>query len=154
MNSVEQYHNHTLTQVWIEGIGSDAHPFYPDRNSYIINAAGGGWRVHTSCCFQNGLRVYGNSNCESLLPTQSQVYFNQKITFSPNPFTTQLTINSETALQDADFKLYTVQGQLVSEKNFHGTNATVSREKLSAGSYFAQLFEKGKLVKVEKLMVN
>jgi len=157
LNSITLYHGNSLKQVWIEGVGTTAHPFYPDYNMYAVVSSGGGYRVNTRCSFQNSGHVFGNVEfCgTTALATTNNVILNQNIVFSPNPFAAELIINSNQVLQDATFQLYTLQGQLVREdKNLNGKTIIVRREKLSSGMYFAQLHQKGHLVKVAKLFVD
>lgn len=153
------YYHRTFTQKWIEGVGSNAHPFYPERNMYSVLSASGGYNFYTRCSFQDGEHIYGEADCPDVMTQFLNVtdndYSNQHIVFSPNPFTTELTVSSELFLQNASFKLYNLQGQLVREmKNLSGQKIIVNRENLNSGLYFAQLFENDKLIKSGKMMVD
>lgn len=154
LRSVESYCGDNLTLIWIEGVGSDKHPFYPDFNMGNVCSAGGGYGIYTECSFQNGEHIYGDSNCSSLLNTNITNEIATKIDFSPNPFTTQLTIQSENEFQDVTLKLYSSVGQLVREtKNLSGKNIVITRENLKSGLYFAELQENGKIVKTTKIII-
>ncbi|WP_298223504.1 T9SS type A sorting domain-containing protein [Flavobacterium sp.] len=146
----------TLTQTWIEGVGSIAHPFRPAFNMYNGLSASGGHSVNLVCSFQDGQHVYGNEDCTlQFLSTYQNVVSAAAIAFSPNPLISELTISSESSLQNATFKLYNIQGQLVREiNNLSGNSITVNRENLSSGLYFVQLFENNKLIKDTKLLVE
>jgi hypothetical protein len=147
-------------QTWIEGVGSNAHPFYPDFFMYApVFSSGGGYRVYTQCSFQNGVHVFGDTEyCGTFAATMGvaqHVFSKTAITFSPNPFVGTLTIDSEVALQNASFKLYNLQGRLVKEVgNLNGRKMTVSRENLNSGMYLAQLSENGKIIKSTQIMVD
>jgi Secretion system C-terminal sorting domain len=157
LNSIELFCGSRLTQIWVEGVGSNKHPFYPDYNIYIVCSSGGGYNVFTKCSFQNGEHVYGNPDCATAveLGVNEEQLSNQKITFSPNPFTTELIIQSEIAFSDSTFKMYNAVGQLVREMNNQsGKSIVLNRENLNSGLYFFQLFEKGKLVTSAKIMVD
>lgn len=157
LKSSEEYCGQNLTMVWIEGVGSNKHPFYPEHNMYNVCSAGGGLMVFTKCSFQNGEHVYGNANCSNTieLGVNEEQFSNQNVTFSPNPFTTALTIQSETAFSDSTLKLYNSVGQLVKEMtNQSGKEIVLNKENLNNGLYFIQLFEKGKLVKSSKVLVE
>jgi hypothetical protein len=157
LHSVELYHEETLKMIWIEGVGTTAHPFYPDYNMRTVASSGGGYQIRTRCSFQDGEHVFGNANCvpTSTLATETQTAVVPQIVFAPNPFVTELTISSETALQNATFKLYDVQGRVVKQlNNINAKKATLNRENLNRGLYFAQLFENGKLVKTAKLVID
>lgn len=153
-----QYHR-TFTMRWIEGVGSNAHPFYPQRNMFSVLSASGGYNYNTSCSFQDGAQIYGNPEyCGSLaapLATETNAMAMRDISFSPNPFTTSFTIDTGVALQNASLKFYNVTGQLVREiTNLNGQKITINRESLNSGLYFAQLFQDGQPIKTAKLIVD
>lgn len=157
LRSVELYHDEQLKQIWIEGVGTTAHPFYPERNMYAVASSGGGYQIRTRCSFQNGEHIYGNANCapSSALSTATATLSQSNITFTPNPVVTQLTISSDLDLQNVTLKLYNAQGQLVRETaNLNGKLLVINRENLATGLYVAQLSKDGKLLKTAKLMVN
>jgi hypothetical protein len=156
LHSIELYFGYSLVQVWIEGVGSVAHPFYPGRNMLNVTSSSGGLIISTTCSFQNGLHIYGNANCPAMqLNTIDQELLTNQIVISPNPFATELTISSDIDFQNATFKLYNSQGRLVREINhLHGQKITINRENLSSGLYFAQLLENNQLIKTSKMMVD
>lgn len=157
LHSVELYHEETLKMIWIEGVGTTAHPFYPDYNMRTVASSGGGYQIRTRCSFQNGEHIYGNANCapSSALSTITEILSESNITFTPNPVVTQLTISSDLELQNVTLKLYNAQGQLVRETaNLNGKLLVINRENLATGLYVAQLSKDGKLLKTAKLMVN
>jgi hypothetical protein len=146
---------HALTQIWIEGVGTNKHPFYPNHNMYSFMSAGGGVNITTDCVYQNGVHIFGGESCEAMLLTETETYSSQNIVFSPNPFATEMTISSAISLQNATLKLYNLQGQLIREINsLNGQKITINRENLIDGFYFVQLFENNKLVKSGKMMVD
>ena len=149
-------HDIDLTQTWIEGVGSPAHPFRPTCNMYNALSSSGGRSINLVCSFQDGQHIYGNQDCEALLlDTEENVVANSGVNFSPNPFVNKLVIRSETLLQNATFNLYNMQGQLVHQiGNLSGFSVSVNHENLSSGLYFAQLFENNKLIKTSKLIVQ
>ncbi len=154
LKRVELYYGNVLTQTWIEGVGSNSHPFYPDYNMYNVMSAGGGYNIVTKCSFQNGEHIYGNPDCATFLNTNQQNQIASNIDFSPNPFTTTLNINSEIGFQDVTLKMYNSIGQLVRENtNLKGQNITIDRENLESGLYLIQLFENNKLLKTSKVLI-
>ena len=150
--------HYVLTQVWIEGVGSEADSLFPERNMFNVASASGGVKYKTYCSFQNGAHIYGEADCPELqitLSTENQAYQAQKIIFAPNPMLTELTISSTLALQNATLKLYNLQGQLIREMNhLDGEKIMVSRGNLASGMYFAQLSEDGKPIKTSKITVD
>lgn len=148
-----------VKQIWIEGMGTNKHPFYPEQNMTApFLSSSGGTMIYIDCVYQNEEHVFGNSDCTSMLSmlsTTNVADAGQKVVFSPNPVATEITIDSQLELQNASLKIYNMQGQLVKEvSNFSGKKLIVSREKLSSGLYLAQLFEEGKLIKTSKLVVE
>lgn len=157
LKSTEEYCGERLTQVWIEGVGSDKHPFYPDYSMYNVCSASGGTMVFTKCSFQNGEHIFGNPDCLSFIPlgVEESDTVSDNISVSPNPFDSELSIESAIAFDNVSLKLYNTVGQLVREiNNISGQRITLNRENLNSGLYFIQLFEKGKLIKASKVLVN
>ncbi|MBK8600787.1 MAG: T9SS type A sorting domain-containing protein [Flavobacterium sp.] len=157
LKSTEEYCGERLTQVWIEGVGSDKHPFYPDYSMYNVCSASGGTMVFTKCSFQNGEHIFGNPDCLSFIPlgVEESDTVSDNISVSPNPFVSELSIESAIAFDNVSLKLYNAVGQLVREiNNISGQRITLNRENLNSGLYFIQLFEKGKLVKSSKVLVD
>jgi Secretion system C-terminal sorting domain len=157
LNGFSETYQIPLTQTWIEGVGSTAHPFKPDHNMWNELSASGGYRVNLLCSFQNGVHVYGNSDClaTATLSTNNADFQANQISFSPNPFRTELSIRSEIVLDQATVKVYNSIGQLVRElSNQSGKVLVLNRENLKSGVYFIQLYENGKLVKASKILVD
>lgn len=156
LRSDQQYSGQHLKQVWIEGVGSLSHPFYPERNMYNVVSSGGGISIKTKCSFQNGGFIYGNAaDCGSSLGIDENLSTIQNISFSPNPFATELRIESEIAFQDVSVQLYNAVGQLVRE-NLHqsGNTITLNRGNLQSGLYFIQVTQGARLLKAAKIMVD
>jgi hypothetical protein len=147
---------YNVKQIWIEGVGTNKHPFNPIHNMYSFLSASGGVMISTGCVYQNDKHILGNEEyCAQMLATTTESYTNPDITFTPNPVNTELTIKATKALENGNFKLYNLQGQLVREMyNLNGKLFTVNRENLSRGLYLAELFEDGQLVKSAKLIVD
>ncbi|MBL0013531.1 MAG: T9SS type A sorting domain-containing protein [Flavobacterium sp.] len=98
---------------WIEGVGNNQSPF----KSYMYRDQSAGANAYMNCSFQNGEVIYGDGSCAALLTTAQNEFTNQTITFSPNPFITALTIQSEITLDNARVKIFNAVGQLVREMN-------------------------------------
>lgn len=160
LQSIPLFHGQHVYQYWIEGVGTNAHPFYPDFYMYApVMSSGGGYRVNTRCSFQNGMHIYGNTEycitSKSVLANEENELSDSDIVFSPNPLVDVLTIDAGLALENASVKLYNPQGQLVREiGNLSGKKMTINRENLSSGLYFVQLLENGQPVKSAKVLVD
>jgi hypothetical protein len=96
-----------------------------------VTSTSGGLIISTTCSFQNELHIFGNANCPALiLNTIDQELQTSQIVISPNPFATELTIDSGVDLQNATFKLYNSQGRLVREiNNLNGQKITIKKRK-------------------------
>lgn len=155
LQSIVLYNGHDLRQTWIEGVGSTSHPLRPNYNArsrfFSTNQF-----IYQKCYFQNGEHVYGDSNCSSLLlNTIAENELNAEINFYPNPFITELTIQNDKGFQDLTLKMYNSVGQMVREVNdLKGQKITLRRENLANGLYLVQLFDKGKLLKSNKLLIT
>jgi hypothetical protein len=157
LTSVEEYCGEHLTQVWIEGVGSDKHPFYPDYSMFNVCSSSGGTIVRTRCSFQNGVHIFGNPDCvDSAELSVSDLDLNTRnISFAPNPFVSELSIQSDFAFNSASIKLFNSIGQLVREvNNQSGKVITLQRENLDRGLYFLQVLENGKMITTGKIMVD
>lgn len=154
LQSIEQYCDQSLTQMWIEGVGSTKHPFYPNYNMYSVCSSGGGYNIATKCSFQNGNRVFG-TDCQLQLSQENFTPQSKEVKFYPNPFSTQMNIISPNDFENASFKLYNSVGQLVLERNnLNGKSITLERENLSNGIYLIQLFQEGKMLTTNKLVIS
>ncbi|HMI07965.1 MAG TPA: T9SS type A sorting domain-containing protein [Flavobacterium sp.] len=149
-------------EIWIEGVGSTRHPLVP---GYQVAHSGTGSAVeHLTCAFQNGVNTYtmyidpveGVANCDAmLLGTKDYEQLTPGVSFHPNPFHTQLTIDSQSPLRNGLVKLYNLQGQLIKTySNLTGRDATLNRGNLPSGLYFIQLSDQDKLLKTAKIMVD
>lgn len=153
----EENYDINLTQTWIEGVGSPAHPFRPTINMYNALSSSGGRSVNLVCSFQDGQHIYGAENCETMrLGNDEFDVTDASIVFAPNPVQNELTISVAVLLDNATFKLFNSQGQLVREvTHLSGYQNTVYRDKLSSGFYFGQLLDgNGKLLKSGKILIK
>ena len=105
----------------------------------------------------------GTITTESLMPGEytfgvpgSDVSIQEKpqnnIQIYPNPAHDRLTIRSE---QDIDsILIFDLSGREVLRQNLNDKNTTLNIKTLSSGTYFIQIFNKGKLLKTDKLIKN
>jgi len=76
------------------------------------------------------------------------------ITIFPNPFNTQVTLQTDNVLKDATLTVYNIFGQQVKQiKNISGQTITLQREHLKSGLYFVRIEEEGRAIATEKLMI-
>jgi len=145
------------SETWVEGVGSNRHPLKPQFE--LLSDP----YVYLTCSAQDGVNIYNHNiangqptatDC-SMLGTNQVRFIKPTVTFSPNPFTTELTIASEITLENATLKMYNTVGQLVKQLDqLNGHKITVARENLKSGMYFIQLEQKGKQVYTSKIVVT
>lgn len=159
LTSVPDFNGTHVKQIWIEGVGTDAHPFYPDFFMYApAYSSGGGYRVYTSCSFQGSTQVFGDAEyCGAFTPGLA-VAESQKlpeVTFSPNPFSDRFSVDCGTALEDACLKVYNSNGQLIRElHHLKGRSIEVERKDLPSGLYLVELIEKGRRIQSTRMVAN
>jgi hypothetical protein len=140
-------------EIWIEGVGNI---FYPFWNFYEMFSDP---IYFMKCSFKNDVNVfnlglYNNSvatDCQALGVT---IYdqSSSKISFTPNPFRTELTITTTDRLQDATINVYNMIGQMVKQtKHLNDSKIVFNSENLNPGIYLVQLFQNGKLLASEKV---
>ncbi|MCC7027977.1 MAG: T9SS type A sorting domain-containing protein [Saprospiraceae bacterium] len=144
------------SEAWIEGVGSYKHPLAP------FYALGSDPEYRISCSAQNGINIYNwgiergtsSSNCSMLLNQNNLNDLEQDLTFSPNPFKTELLITTTVNFESTTLKLFNSFGQLVKEiNNINGQKIIIKRENLKSGIYLCQLIQNGKLISIKKIMI-
>lgn len=139
---------------WIEGVGSGNHPLKPyyelPSDPYI----------YVTCSAQNGVLVYNHGTANGGTPTDCSILGVDDVNpittirFSPNPFKTELTINSDVNLENVTLKLYNSLGQIVKNiQNINGNQLVIDRDNLTSGLYFIELFQNDKVVLTTKIVV-
>lgn len=97
---------------------------------------------------------YDTSACITLTAGINESDFNNSITVSPNPFSSQTTISFSEIQQNTVVKIIDVVGQEIRKVNVSGTkNVVMERGDLSKGIYFLQI-EKGSTVINRKIMIQ
>lgn len=104
----------TLSQIWIEGVGSNKHPFYPDFNMEAVCSSGGGINIFTRCSFQNGVHIYGNPDCSSEVKVTKIKQSLKDVEIYPIPFKDYLTLkyNFQTN-SDVTIEMFDMSGRLL-----------------------------------------
>lgn len=129
------------SETWIESVGSVDNPLKP-RFEMVSDP-----HVMTYCSYNGITPVYnfglaGNgtpSECPEATMNTIENQLKNTIVY-PNPFSTTATISLKKAIDNGVLKLYNIQGQVVKEvKNISGNEIIISRENLSAGTYFVEI---------------
>lgn len=73
----------------------------------------------------------------------------------PNPFSSNLTIQSKINFDNVSLSVYNIFGQLVKEENhISGTTFNLSREELTAGMYILQITQGDKIILNKKIFLE
>jgi hypothetical protein len=140
-------------EIWIEGVGNI---FYPFWNFYEMFSDP---IYFMKCSFKNDVNVFNLGLYNNDIATDCQAlgvtiydHASSKISFTPNPFRSELTINTIDRLQDATINVYNMIGQMVKQtKHLNDTKIVFNSENLNPGIYLIQLFQNGKLLASEKV---
>lgn len=142
--------------TWIEGVGSPNHPLKPfyelpsDPYIYLLCSAQNGTAV-----YNQGLANGGTPTDCSMLNVDENLFLKESINLAPNPFTTELKINSSILLQNATLKISNTLGQVVKEITaINGQELIVDRTNLNSGLYFIQMYQNGKLLLNSKILIE
>lgn len=158
LKSVPLFNGGHVYQTWIEGVGTNAHPFYPDFFMYApVYSSGGGYRVYTQCSFLGSTHVFGDPEyCGAFAPLGTMEHqATAGVFFSPNPMGQTLFIDASQALDNAQLNLYNANGQCVRRVyHLNGNKITVARENLASGLYLAELVQDGKTIKSAKMILD
>ena len=101
--------------------------------------------------------IVNNGGTETTLcfVSVNEVNRQTNIQISPNPFSTQTTLQAAAPLQNASLTTYNSVGQLVKRAdNLSGQTIVFHRDNLPSGLYFVRLTEENKIIAVDKLVVT
>jgi hypothetical protein len=142
-------------EVWIEGVGNYGHPLLATNEIFSDPI------FELKCSFQNGENIFnqgianGGNPTSCTLSLQEQNDLSKKISFAPNPFTTELKISTTISFNNSTLKMYNSIGQIVKQlNNVNGQEIILKRENLSNGIYLIQLFENEKLLTSNKILIT
>ena len=133
----------------VEGIGSIME--YGLFNPLVDNACTCWWDFQFNCFKQNDTVLYlNNSECNhcfcrlQVLTSITKEEEKLKLSISPNPFSTQIVLQSDIFLNNA----------ILTVDNYLGQTIVFSRDNFSSGLYFVRLIENDKLLAVDKLVIT
>ena len=73
----------------------------------------------------------------------------------PNPFSTQITLQTDKFFKEATLTVYNLQGQTVKQiDNLSGQTIIFNRGNLPSGLYFIRLTEENKVIAADKLVIT
>jgi hypothetical protein len=142
-----------LGETWIEGIGS-----LRDLLSSILGIPTC-YCTNEMVCYKYGdTTCYLNPkfhDCYPYLGNNTEDYsMQEKITISPNPFSSQTILQSNKVLKDVTLTIYNSHAQIVKQiKNISGQTIILDRDNLTSGLYFLRLTEKDKTYLSEKILI-
>jgi hypothetical protein len=143
-------------EIWIEGVGNRTYPFWNFYEMFSDPI------YFMKCSFKNDVNVFNLGLYNNDIATDCQALgvngyndASSKISFTPNPFQTDLMISSELSFNNTTLKMYNAMGQIVKQiDHLSGNKIALTRDHLTSGLYLIQLFENGKLVTSEKILVK
>jgi hypothetical protein len=122
---------------WLNGIGSETHPFYPFQ--CLMDGCENGFQL---LCYDSlAIQLYQNpwaNDCDtSIILGLSDL--KDLISIEPNPFDQLLQINTD-GLLIYEIEFYSSIGdEILIDRNFQGTTITLNTGKLKPGTYFVKI---------------
>lgn len=89
-------------------------------------------------------------NCATLSVNEAMQAGN--ISVYPNPFNTQIHVQTESELKNAGVYIYNYLGELILEKNISNQLITIDANGLTTGIYFYKIIAAGKLIQCGKIV--
>lgn len=136
------------TMNWIEGIGSDMHPFYP---IYCLCDACESW-AYLGCYDSSGVQLFGNpypGACDIIIDVPNLLGFTPKI--YPNPVADILFFDPESS-KEYCYNIRSVTNNIILRNHASGP-LKVNIVELLPGIYFFELWsENGQRIAVEKFV--
>ena len=131
----------------VEGIGSVLYGLYNMKGIY----PDGGCKF---ICFAHNTATYpANSNCSTLTTNITETTI-PTINLSPNPFSTQTTLQTAERLQNASLTVYNSVGLTVKRvDNLTGQTIIFHRDNLPSGLYFVRLTQDGNTISADKFVI-
>ncbi|MDP1746239.1 MAG: LamG-like jellyroll fold domain-containing protein, partial [Bacteroidota bacterium] len=104
----------------------------------------------TSCSSQSG-----DLTCNGFVSVNENPLINYDLKLYPNPFSTQVTLQTDNLLHNATLTVYNCFGQTVKQiKNISGQTITLFRDNLPSGLYCIQLTQDNKIITTDKLVIT
>lgn len=140
------------------------HPKGSDWRSETVNGISGGPGSWITAAFENssgnGSWIYIDSIQFSIAYGIQDLSSLEKITISPNPFSSYTTLHSDKLLKNATLTVYNSYGQQVKQlKNISGQEIKLQRDNLlpkgqASGLYFIRLIQDSQTFATEKLVIT
>lgn len=121
-------------------------------------------KVGNACNYKDDGVYLGGKICQAGLPSFMQTETtisklkeelnSEVITLSPNPFSTHLTISSQTELTGCLLKIYDSMGKLAHMvDNLNGKEFQITRDNLKCGMYYLCIFNNNNLISSNKIII-
>lgn len=93
--------------------------------------------------------------CQSTVLVESFSFTDYNITTSPNPFTTQATLQTDNRFNNATLMVYNSFGQKVKQiDNLFGQTIIFNRDNLPSGLFFIRMTQDSKVIAIRKLLIT
>ncbi len=135
------------TKTWLQSKGATVSIFIQNSN---LNHDG--FQLVSSAAYKDSI-LDDYLKCYNSVSIEEQE--KPAITISPNPFSEQCMIRSETPLSNARLVLYNSLGEEVRAiSGINGQSIVLRRDHLPIGLYFMRLEESGKILLTKKLLIS
>ena len=143
----------TLSEYWIEGIGSEWGPFDAGGSDGVVPDVP---YPQLLCFKQNSIVKYINPFYNScyFIPTSiiNTANVNSEIALYPTPTSGVVTVNIEYQNSSTTFEVFDMLGNLVSKEFLHNKTQTLNFFKLSAGIYTYKVLNGQSILKIGRLI--
>lgn len=98
---------------------------------------------------------YSSVGCNLIYEGLDEINSDYSFNCYPNPFSSQMTLQTNNVFKKATLTVYNSFGQQVKQiKNVSGQSFTLQRDNLSSGLYFLQLTQDNKILTTDKIVIT
>ncbi len=149
-NTISSNDSSATTYQWLDCVRWPNIVISGSTNSNYTITKSGLYRVivcHGNCC--------DTSNCEMVTLTSASILSNKSgIKIFPNPFTKQTTIKFDNLYNNVSIAMYNLVGQQLLETVFTGDEYIIERNSLAQGIYVLKIKFNGKLILIDRLVIE
>jgi len=145
-----------FSDIWIEGIGSIYGFDYPTKDFVTCDCNSSfeliSFAREKTLTFYNSELCASFNCCQGVIEDIKNIEEQKKIfDINPNPTKEIITIKFASYIENSNFELFDLQGNIVFKEKIHETNNSFYLNQLSNGIYFYRISTDGKLLQKGKL---